>query len=82
MNSYLLNLKKVIDQLVVVGSPVSTEEYIETILDGLPTDYNPLITYIISRLDPYSIEEMEALLLTVEDWIKKTNVSNLAIAPV
>ena len=77
MNSYLLNLKKVIDQLAV-----STEEYIETILDGLPTDYNPLITYIISRLDPYSIEEMEALLLTVEDWIKKTNVSNLAIAPV
>ena len=71
MNSYLLDLKKIIDQLAVVGAPITTEEYIKIILDGLPTDYNPLMTSIIFRLDPYSIDEMEALLLGVEARIEK-----------
>ena len=53
MNQYLLNLKKVMDQLIAVGAHVGTEEDIEAILDGLPSDYSPLITSIISRLDPY-----------------------------
>ena len=43
-------------------------------MDGLPADYNPLVTSIISRLDPYSIEEMEALLMTIEARIKKCNI--------
>ena len=79
VNSYLLDLKKIIDQLAVVGASVTTEEYIEIILDGLPVDYNPFITFIISRLDSYSIDEMEALLLAVEARIEKCNSSYLII---
>ena len=43
---------------------------IEAILGGLPSDYSPLVTSIISHLDPYSVEEREALLLAVESCIE------------
>ena len=69
-NLYLLDIKKTIDQLIVVGASITTKEHIQAILDGLPTDYTPLLTSIISHLDPYSIEEMEALLLVVEARIE------------
>ena len=82
MNTYLLEIKKVVDQLAAIGAPVSTEEYIESILDGLPGDYNPLVTSIISRLDPYSIEEMEALLMAVEARIEKTIGHELAASQI
>ena len=70
MNSNLLEIKKLVGQLSTVGAPIGTEEHIETILDGLPLNYSPLVTLIISWLDPYSIEEMEALLLSVEARIE------------
>ena len=63
MTTYLLDIKKVTDQLAIIGAPVSTEEHIEVLLDGLPAKYNSVVTSIISRLDPYSIDEMEAFLL-------------------
>ena len=71
MNSYLFEIKKPVDQLIVVGASVTTEEHIQAILDGLPTKYTPLVISIISRLDPYSIEEMEALLFAVEARIER-----------
>ena len=78
MNSYLLDIKKTVDQLIAVGASVTTEEHIQAILDGLPADYTPLVTSIISRLDPYSIEEMEALLLAVEARIKRCHQLELS----
>lgn len=77
MNSYLLELKKVVDQLAIVGALISTEEYIKVILYGLLAYYNPLITSIISHVDPYSIDEMEVLLLAIQECIEKTHNSNL-----
>ena len=84
MNTYLLDIKKIIDQLAVIGAPISTEEHIEILLDRLPADNNSVVTSIISRLDPYSIDEIEALLLVVESRIEKCNLleagsSNLAL---
>ena len=71
MNSYFLDIKKTEDQLIAVGATVTTEEHIQAILDGLLADYTLLVTSIVSHLDPYSIEEMEALLLTVEAKIER-----------
>ena len=34
-SEYLLKIKKVVDSLAAVGSPISDEEHIEIILDGL-----------------------------------------------
>ena len=82
INTYLLEIKKVLDQLATIGAPISTEEYIKSILDGLPSDYNPLATSIISHLDPYSIEEMEALLMAIEARIEKIIDNEHAISQI
>jgi len=60
---YLQDIKKSIDSLAAVGSPISIEEHIELILDGLHEECNAFITSVISRTHPYTIEEVEALLL-------------------
>ena len=60
---YLLQIKKIVDTLAVVGSPISTEEHIEVILDGLNEDYSAFITIIMSRIQPFSIPELETLLM-------------------
>jgi len=43
--------KKIIATLAVVGSPISTEDHIDTIFDGLPKEYDGFITYVILRTD-------------------------------
>ena len=37
MSQYLLDLKKVVDQLITIGVHVGTKEHIEAILYGLPS---------------------------------------------
>ena len=63
VSEYLLKIKKVVDSLSTVGAPIFVEEHIEVILDGLGKEYAALITAITSRTDPYSVDEIEALLL-------------------
>jgi len=36
ISTYLLDIKKVVDSLAATGSPVSSEDHTDTILDGLP----------------------------------------------
>lgn len=60
---HLLKIKKIVDSLVAVSSPISDEDYVEVILDGLNEDYAPLITVVLSRSDPFSISELEVLLV-------------------
>jgi len=51
------------DILIVVGCPISSEDHIEAILNGLSDDYDSFITFVTSRLDPYTVKDLEALLL-------------------
>lgn len=46
MNEYLLAIKKVVDTLVAVGSPIDTSEHVQIILDGLPSEYDSIVTYL------------------------------------
>lgn len=41
------------------------------ILDGLYEEYDPLVASILSRSDPYSISEIEALLMALEQRLEK-----------
>jgi len=71
ITTYLLDIKKVINSLAAVGSPVTTADHIDAIMDGLPEEYDSFITSITSRLDPYSVEDIEALLLAHEERLEK-----------
>jgi len=71
VHTYLLDIKNIIDSLAVVGSPISTEDHIDVILDGLPEEYDHFVTSIISRLNPYIVDEIETLLLAQEERLEK-----------
>lgn len=71
MNEYLLKIKALVDALISVGNQVSTSEHIEAILEGLGEEYDPFICYVNSRLEPYTVGEIEALLLAQEVRFQK-----------
>jgi len=71
VSNYLLDIKKTVDNLAAVGADISTEEHIEAILDGLSDEYDGFITSISSRTDPYSVDDLEALLLAQEERFEK-----------
>jgi len=68
---YVLDVKRVTYALAAIGAPISEEDHIEAILNGLPEEYDSFVTSILSRLDPYTIDEIEALLLAQEERMEK-----------
>lgn len=63
VTTYILNIKKLVVILGAIGSPIPTNEHIKIILDGLLEEYDSFITLILSRTDPYFVEEIDALVL-------------------
>lgn len=71
MNKYLQQVKKLVDSLAAVGSPLDVEDHIEAIFDGLSEEYDPFITSVTSRIDPYTVQEIESLLMAQEERLEK-----------
>jgi len=42
-------------------------------LDGLSSDYDPFVASVLSRRDPYTVAEIEALLLIQEEQLERHN---------
>nr|KYP47251.1 Retrovirus-related Pol polyprotein from transposon TNT 1-94 [Cajanus cajan] len=89
MSHYLLQIKQLTETLAAIGSPVSLEEHIDFIFDGLPEEYDPLETSCLTRSEPYTVPEIEALLLHQEERLERrkqkeseTIQANLAQNPI
>ncbi|KAF7834776.1 Retrovirus-related Pol polyprotein from transposon RE1 [Senna tora] len=88
MQEYLLRIKALVDAVISVGSVVSAQEHIDTILFGLCGEYDAFVTRIRSRRDVYYVFEIESLLLAQEARIEQNrpvvtkvmaaNVSNVS----
>jgi len=61
-----------IDSLDVTGATILSDDHIDTIFDCLPEEYDDFITSITSRLDPYTIEDIEAFLLAQKNALRST----------
>jgi len=48
VSTYVLGIKRIVDVLASVGAPISIEDHIEAILDGLSSDYDPFVASILS----------------------------------
>ena len=59
--------------LGLVGHSVSTKDHIDAILDGLPSEYETFTVSVNTRSDPYSVDEIESLLLAQEARIERIN---------
>lgn len=75
MHSYLATLKSYSDKLTAVGEPVKTKDYIWYMLDGLPAEYDAVVTAIFSRPDQPTIEEVQSLLVSFDLRLGKRQVS-------
>ncbi|KAF7823268.1 Retrovirus-related Pol polyprotein from transposon TNT 1-94 [Senna tora] len=71
MSDFLLKIKKLVDSLGAIGSPISTHDHIESIFDGLDREYESFMTSFSMRKEEYSVTEIEALLLSQEARIEK-----------
>ena len=61
------------DELASVGAPARHEEYIDALLEGLPSDYASVIFVIESKKRTPSITEIEALLYGHETRLMRYN---------
>ena len=70
------------DSLVVVGYPISTADYIDATLDGLFAYFDGFIAFILSHKDPYTVDDLEALLLGQEERFEKHKLAHDSILQV
>nr|KYP40244.1 Retrovirus-related Pol polyprotein from transposon TNT 1-94 [Cajanus cajan] len=71
MRDFLTQIKNIADQLAGVGSPMSLEEYVDVVLEGLPQEYTPVVSVIESKFVTPPIAEVEALLLAHESRVNR-----------
>lgn len=73
MNEYLMRIKAIVDSIISIGDRITQAEHIEAIFDGLSEDYDPFIISINTRLEPYTVSEVESLLIAQEVRLEKHN---------
>uniref|UniRef100_A0A803P354 Retroviral polymerase SH3-like domain-containing protein n=1 Tax=Cannabis sativa TaxID=3483 RepID=A0A803P354_CANSA len=73
LNDYLLKVKQHVDLLASVGEVLSSRDHIAAIFKGLPPEYDTFIISTNTRIEEYSVAEIEALLLASESQIEKTD---------
>ncbi|KAI4385726.1 hypothetical protein MLD38_003721 [Melastoma candidum] len=66
MQQYLSSLKSLSDQLSAIGEPVKYRDYVWYMLEGLPAEYDAVVTAVYSRPDQPSVEEVQNLLLSFD----------------
>jgi histone deacetylase 1/2 len=62
----------IIDNLASIGDPLPLNQHLDVILEGLPPDYNSVISVVESRFDSIDMDEVEALLLAHEVRLTKS----------
>lgn len=71
MQDFLSQIKALSDALASVRSPIMFHEHIDSILEGLLSDYHSINAIIESKFEPIPIEQVEALLLAHEARLNK-----------
>ncbi|KAL4275526.1 hypothetical protein AHAS_Ahas20G0116000 [Arachis hypogaea] len=59
---YVAKIKGIVDSLVAIGAPISHNDHIEALCDGLTEQYAPFVITVKAKSDMYTINEVEALL--------------------
>ncbi|MCH93743.1 retrovirus-related Pol polyprotein from transposon TNT 1-94, partial [Trifolium medium] len=81
IKEYLLRIRHTVDELTSIGDAIPIPHHIDVILEGLPSDYAPVISVIESRFDILDLDEVEVLLMAHElrlNKFKKQIVSDVA----
>lgn len=77
VSDFLSAIQNIVDSLIAIGDPISVEEHIDIIIEGLPENYDSSIVFITNKLDLPSIDEIETV-LAHESQIEKFRKKNVA----
>jgi len=58
---------------------MSTADHVDAILDGLSAEYDGFVTSILSRQDPYMVNDLEVLLLAQEERFERHKLAQDSI---
>lgn len=73
--NYFSKVKNLADTLAAIGRPLEDEEIITYMLVGLDSKFEPLITSVTTRIDPFSLNDLFAHLLSYEMCMEHHNTS-------
>ena len=51
IGEFLTRIKTIVDSLLAIGQTISIQEQIDVILEGLPIEYESLVTAISNKID-------------------------------
>ncbi|KAK2414066.1 hypothetical protein QL285_036702 [Trifolium repens] len=71
ITEYVLRIRAIADTLLSIGDSVTEQDQIDSVLEGLPEEYNPFVMMIYGRPDSPSLFDIEALLLVQESQFEK-----------
>ncbi|WVZ98592.1 hypothetical protein U9M48_044014 [Paspalum notatum var. saurae] len=60
---YYAKMKAIGDELATAGRPVGDEEVLSFILFGLDYDYNPIVSSVLSHIEPITLSELYSQIL-------------------
>nr|GMD24035.1 Retrovirus-related Pol polyprotein from transposon RE1 [Ipomoea batatas] len=66
VTEYMHHIKRVVDELVILGKPMEHEDITDKILDGLDSDYQSVINAVNGRDSIISFEELHEKLINKE----------------
>ncbi|CAA0813536.1 Unknown protein [Striga hermonthica] len=70
MREFLGKIKECCDALGIACEPVTDQNQILYILAGLGTKYNPAVVAVTSRVEPYTLNEVYTMLLSLESRLE------------
>lgn len=66
MRDYLRRLKLIMDNLGIYGEKISDAEHIATILNGLPSEFDSMVTLITTSWQAYDVLALSSMLIDLE----------------
>lgn len=82
MSPFLLKIKTLADSLAAIGQPLSVNDHLNFIFNGLPYEYDAFVCSILTRVDQYKIPDVEALLLAQESRLQLSKSTDITTANV
>lgn len=73
MNEYLSKMKAISNNLLLAGSPISTNDLIIQTLSGLDIEYNPIVVQLSDKTDLTWVD-VQVTLLTFESRLKQLSI--------
>lgn len=75
----LFKVRTIVDALASNGDHIPSSHHIDVILEGLPSDFAPVVYVIESKFGLMDLDEVEIMLLAHELCLKKFKSSTLVL---